>query len=142
MFTVVTPSHNAINSWSSSIDWIGHICEIHLFCPRAFITEAFFPFCFPKQGRGNVFGRLQLIQPECQKLALSPLPTATIVEALKRSLSVLSQEMSNPVQGCSVCCHLVHNHRSLSARAKRSRSSIPKPPRSLGAHVVIQLTGQ
>jgi hypothetical protein len=47
-----------------------------------------------------------LSQLECQKLDLSPFPTKTIVDALKRSLSVLSQGRSSPTQGLSVNFYL------------------------------------
>jgi hypothetical protein len=40
------------------------------------------------------------------------------------------------------CFHLIHNHLSLSARAKHSRSRMPRPLRPLGAQVVGQLTKQ
>jgi hypothetical protein len=48
------------------------------------------PLCFFKQNGSMYLGACPLTQLECQKLVLSPLPTVTIVEAVKRSLSVLS----------------------------------------------------
>jgi hypothetical protein len=55
----------------------------------------FFLFAFWKRAGVMYFGACPLTQFECQKLALSPLPAVTIVEALKRSLSVLSQGYPN-----------------------------------------------
>jgi hypothetical protein len=61
-----------------------------------------FPLGFLEQGRCNVFGCMSVNPVGMPKLALSPLPTVTNVEAWKRSLSVLSQGMSSPAQGLSV----------------------------------------
>lgn len=98
-FTVLTPSQRVMNSWSSSINWIGDTCEIHLFCIMALLTVIFFLFVFLNRDGAMYFGACPSIQFECQKLALSPLPTVTFVKALKRSLPILSQGTSNPVQG-------------------------------------------
>jgi hypothetical protein len=87
-------------------------------------------------------GALPFSQLECQKVALSPLPTVTIVEASKRSLSVLSQGISISAHGRCACCHRDHSQRSLNARAKRSKSRRPSPLNSLGAQVVGQLSRQ
>ena len=91
---------------------------------------------------GYIFGAVPLIQLECQKLVLSPLPTVTIVEALKRSLSVASQGLSRLAQGLSSFFHLYQYQRSRKALASRSRSRTPSPPRSLGVHTVGQFTRQ
>jgi hypothetical protein len=74
-----------------------------------------------------------LTQLERQKLALSPLPTVTMVEELKSSRSVLSYGISSLVQSRSADFQMCHCHLNLNALAKRSRSRMPKPPRSLGA---------
>lgn len=87
-------------------------------------------------------GVLPLIQLDCQKLVLSPFPTLMIVDALNKSLSLLSQGMSRSTHGLSTCFHLNQSHLNLSARAKRSRSKTPSPPRYFGVHTVGQLTRQ
>jgi hypothetical protein len=88
-FTVLTPSQRVMNSWSSSINWIGDTCEIHLFCIMALLTVIFFLFVFLNRDGAMYFGACPFIQFECQKLALSPLPPVTFVKALKRSLQGL-----------------------------------------------------
>jgi hypothetical protein len=118
------------------------MCEIHLLFANALITVMFFRFAFLKSVGAKYFGACPLSQFECQKLALYPLPTVTSVEALKRSLSILSQGISSPVHGLSWCCHLNYNQCNHSARAKRSRSRMPNPPSFLGVQVVGQLTRQ
>jgi hypothetical protein len=50
--------------------------------------------------------------------------------------------MSSPAHGRWMCSHLNQSQRSLNARAKCSKSRMPRPPRSLGAQVVSQLTRQ
>jgi hypothetical protein len=87
-------------------------------------------------------GVCPLIQLECQKVVLSPLPTVITVDAWNSSLSVLSQGTTRPVHGRSTNFYRNHSQRNLKARAKRSKSKMPRPPRSLGAQVVVQFTKQ
>lgn len=81
-------------------------------------------------------------QLEFQNSALVPLPFLTTVEALNNAMSALSQGKSNPVQALSCCFQLNQSHWSRRARAKRSRSFIPKPPLALGMQVIAHLTRQ
>lgn len=87
-------------------------------------------------------GALPSNQLECQKLAFFPFPSVTIVEALNRSISVLSQGVSKFAHGRSSRFHLNHSQRNLKARAKRSSSRTPSPPKYFGVQTVGQLTRQ
>jgi hypothetical protein len=135
-WTEFTSSYKVTNSRSSSIDCIGYTCEIHLFCVVACFTVMFFRLDFWNRAGAINLGALLFNQLECQNMALSPFPMVTIVDAWNRSLSVLSQGTARPAHGRWTCCHLNHSHRNLSARANRSRSRMPSPPKILGAHVV------
>ena len=130
------------NSCISSLVRRGQTCETQLLFCSALRTVTFFLLTFKKRLGAIFFGAVPLIQLECQKLVLSPLPTVTIVEALKRSLSVASQGLSRLAQGLSSFFHLYQYQRSRKTLASRSRSRTPSPPRSLGVHTVGQFTRQ
>jgi len=97
------------NSCISSLVWRGQTCETQLLFCSALRTVTFFLLTFKKRLGAIFFGAVPLIQLECQKLVLSPLPTVTIVEALKRSLSMLSQGMSSLAQGQTLVLSLEHS---------------------------------
>jgi hypothetical protein len=61
----------------------------------------FFLLDFWNKVSAMYLGACPITQWECQKLALSTLPTVTNVEAWKRSLSTLSLGMSSAAQGLS-----------------------------------------
>jgi hypothetical protein len=108
---------------------------VHYHLLFTFCTVMFFLLDFVNKKGAMDFGSRPLIQLECHKLALSPFPIVTIVDELKRSRSVLSQGISKLAQGLSgdpFC----QSHRNLKALANRSRSRMPKPPRSLGEEIV------
>ena len=67
-----------------------------------------------------------------KKLALAPSPTVTTVLARNRCLSTVVTGGSIPTQGLSGEVHSYQIHRMRSALLKRSRSSIPSPPKCFG----------
>jgi hypothetical protein len=146
VFHSVNCSHS-FPKWDERMEFVHWLNRRYMWDPfilyHSFAYCYIFPFCFlEKVGCKMYFGACPLTQFECQQLTLSPLPTVMTVEALKRSLSVLSQGVSSPTQGRVGWCHLIHSQHSRKARAKRSKSKIPKLPKSRGAHVVGQFTRQ
>jgi len=114
------------------------ICSIHLLSYKAFCTVIFFLLTF-LNSVGAMFLRVcPCAQDDDQNLANFSSPIVTIVDAAKSSRSRLSQGSSSLFHALSFCRHWNHNHRILNARAKRSRSNIPKSPFILGRHVVGQ----
>jgi hypothetical protein len=94
----------------------------------------FFLLAFLYRFGAIVLGACPSIQLDPEKSAIFPLPIVTIVDALKRSTSALSHGNCMPSHAFSLTFHCSHNHLSLSALAKRSRSSIPRP------HILWQIS--
>ena len=124
-------SHNSAYSLISTPVVNGRTRSIQWFPCSAFCTERFFLLDFWNRCGAKFFGDEPFNQVECQKSALLPLPTLTIVEVWNKSLFVLSQGIASPVHGHSSFFHWNQSHLSLSARASCSRSSIPSPPQIL-----------
>lgn len=121
---------------------MGEMCEIHLLSWSAFWTEILFLLAFLKRAGAKFFSVFPCTHDEVQKLAKRPFPSVTTVDAVKRSLSLISQGSSRLVQALSGWRHWNHSQRRRRARPKRSRSKIPSPPRIFGLQDVGQLTSK
>jgi hypothetical protein len=130
------------NSLNSPSPVYGEHNRIQLLLVSALATVMFFLFAFLNSVGAIFLGAWPWIQLEFQNSAIFPLPTVTVVEALKRSSSVLSQGSFKAVHALSLLFHHSHNRLSLSHLAKRSRSRIPRPPLFFGRQVMGQLTRQ
>lgn len=71
-----------------------------------------------------------------------PSPIVTFIEAEKIAQSASSHGNSEPTQGLSGWCQAIQSQRRRSALPKRCRLGMPRPPCSVGAHIVGQLTLQ
>jgi len=87
-------SHRLAYSLNSVPECKGSTWLIQKLLCKACCTVNFFLLDFVKRLGAKFFGAAPLTQLECQKLALFPLPTVTIVDALNKSRSPLSQGMS------------------------------------------------
>lgn len=130
------------NSVTSSPWSMGEHNRIQLLFLRALYTVMFFLVAFLYKLGAMFLGAWPSIQLDLQKSASFPSPMVTVVEAWKRSTSVLSQGSWRPVHALSLHLHLNQSHRSLRALAKRSKSRIPRPPLFFGKQVTDQLTKQ
>ena len=110
--------------------------------PVALFGPKIFLFAFCKRDGARLRGVVPWIHDDVQNRAVFLSPMVTTVEAANRSWSHLSQGTSILFHARSLCFHLNHNHRNLSAWAKRSKSKIPSPPLSLGRQVVGQFTNE
>jgi hypothetical protein len=127
-----TTSHSWTYFWSSSSERIGVIWEIHLLSCKAFCTVICFLLVFLNKFGAKLLGDIPCTHDEVQNLAVLPSPIMTIVDAAKRSRSWLSHGRPSLFHALSFWRHWNHNHRSLSARAKRSKSKILSPPLIFG----------
>jgi hypothetical protein len=116
------------NSLNSPSPVNGEHNRIQVLLVSALATVMFFLFAFLNSEGAIFLGAWPWIQLEFQNAAIFPLPTVTVVEALKRSSSNLSHGSLMAVHALSLHFHRSHNHLSLSPLAKRSRSRIPRPP--------------
>ena len=76
---------------------------------------------------------------DCQKLGVAPSPRVTTVLVLNKCLSTTFTGGSVPTQCLS---GETHYHLSPSALLKRSRSSIPRPPKVFGLNALLHFTRQ
>ena len=75
-----------------------------------------------------------------QNNAFPPSPIVNVVDAAKRSLSVLLHGVSSPSLPSKFGDHCRHSHRNLSALANFPKWRMPKPPEYLGLADLGQLT--
>lgn len=114
---------------------------IHVFSVRACYTVWFFLLeCLKTEGKRWASVALPH-QEECQKGAVAPSPTVTVVAAAKRAHSPTPQWTSEPTHGRSGCCQVIHNHCKRRAVLKHCRPWTPRP-HAVGKHMDCQLTLQ
>ena len=105
-------------------------------------TVLFFLLANWKRFGAKYLGASPSSQLLCQKLAFTPSPMVTMVEALNNSRSTWLQGRSIPVHGLDSSVHSCHSQRSRSAWPSLSRSGTPSPSRSFGRATVGQFTKQ
>lgn len=129
-------------SWCSFSEEIRRSPLIHLLVGRAATTVWFLRHASLKQSGAMSCGALTLSQRSFQTLVFAPLPTVILVHHLKRAISSTVKTRGNAIHGWAGSAHLNHNHRNLSALLKHAKSFIPRPPRCLALHTLIQFTGE